>query len=131
MKRNFVFVLLFFAFSSFSCFAQSSNNDQRIVGTWICTDTGNSSDSSYTLVFNTNGAGSYKRIYTDRVKEDARARGISAEEIAAGEAEEQFTYGISITGSLGSTSSRIHVKTLYFSPDGRTMIFDGKIYRKR
>jgi len=53
-KGKLVFVvLLLFCFSSFSCFAHSSSNDQRIVGTWISTD---SNDFTITLIFNANGS---------------------------------------------------------------------------
>jgi hypothetical protein len=106
-KLGFSFVfLLVFGFSSFSCFAQSSNNDQRIVGTWICTyDNGTA-----TLVFNANGSGTYSWTGSDP-------------------GSETFTYGISLSDVIYTTYHR--TITLYFSPDGRTLIFDGEIYRKR
>jgi hypothetical protein len=55
MKKKLVLFFMFllvFGFSSFSCFAQSSSNDQRIVGTWVDV-------SGNTLVFNANGSGSW------------------------------------------------------------------------
>jgi hypothetical protein len=57
MKRKLIFVLgilLFFGFVSVNCYAQSSANDQRIVGTWVGID--NNNDSG-TFVFNANGTG--------------------------------------------------------------------------
>ena len=110
MKRKLVFgvvVFLIFGFVAINCNAQSSGNDQRIVGTWVYTHTDN---TTLTLVFNANGTGT--RAWSD------------------GETV-NFTYGISLTGTLGSTFSNFHNKTLFFSPDGRTMIFDDLTYRKR
>jgi len=104
-------VLLLFGFSSFSCFAQSANNDQRIVGTWV-----RDGDYTITLVFNANGSGN---ITIPHLNVNQRS----------------FTFGISIIGTIGSTDSTIHDLTLYFSPDGRTMYVRSNImtgvYRKR
>ena len=53
MKKKIIlsgFILLFFAFAVINCNAQSSNNEQRLVGTW--TDLHGRGE---TLVFNTNG----------------------------------------------------------------------------
>lgn len=119
MKRKFVLLMffMFFIFSLFICFAQSSSNDQRIVGTWI-----NMNDyGTITLVFNANGSGLIKFIFT---KEAKRTLGVS-------DTEESFTYGISITGLLTSTSDTINGYTPYFSPDGRTMILAEIVYQKR
>jgi hypothetical protein len=102
-------VLFFFGFPSFSCYAQSLNNEQRIVGTWIYSAEGFNS----TLVFNADGSGSITRSWIDNG------------------ALQAFAFGISITGALGSSHSYIQGKVPYFSPDGRNMIFDGYIYRKR
>ena len=57
MKRKLVlgFVFLFvFGFSSFSCYAQSSNREQRLIGTWVHELKGS------TLVFNPNGTYSFQ-----------------------------------------------------------------------
>jgi len=54
MKKNIFlifFVLLFFGFTSLSCFAQTSNNEQRIIGTWVNEANGR------LLVLNSNGTG--------------------------------------------------------------------------
>jgi hypothetical protein len=112
MKRNLVLgfvVLLLFGFSPFSCFAQSSSGDQRIVGTWIYTD---SDGRTSTLVFNANGSGSGTLHWYDPP-------------------EFNFTYGISMTGKLGSTNRRLNGQEVFFSPDGRTMILDGRDFKKR
>ena len=115
-------VLLFFGFSSFSCFAQSSNNDQRIVGTWVYTD---SDGDTFTYVFNANGSGTYKATYTAASK-----AGASAEEIARAEAVKSFTYGFSVVGEMMSDNGPSG--KIYFSPDGRTLfISDPDPYRKR
>ena len=104
---GFVFLLIF-GFSSFSCFAQSSNNDQRIVGTWVYTSGG----FNRTLVFNANGSGTHN---------DTEGK------------EGNFTYGVSVTGSLIARGNYpwSGLQSLYFSPDGGTLFFDGNIYRKR
>jgi hypothetical protein len=85
MKKKLIFaigVLLFFGFVSVNCSAQSSNNDQRIVGTWIFT----SDNVTITLVFNANGSGSIDGA--------------------------NFTYGLSVDGELMSSytglSGKIH-----------------------
>ena len=100
-------VLLLFGFSTFSCFAQSSNNDQRIVGTWIWTsDDGNRNE---TFVFNANRSG----IHTNPE-------------------QKSFSYGISVNGEIMIRGQNISDDSkIYFSPDGRTLIMFGMIWRKR
>ena len=98
-------VMLLFGFSSFSCYAQSASNDQRIVGTWVGPD-------NHQLVFNANGSGSW----------------------SGGGETGTFTFGISLTGQITfieSGQNRGHTIILYFSPDGRTMIWQDSIFRKR
>jgi hypothetical protein len=55
-----VFVLLILFFVSASCFAQSSGNEQRLVGTWIFLYR----DGASPLVFNSNGTVSGYSFYT-------------------------------------------------------------------
>ena len=105
MKRKLIFalwVLLFFDFISINCSAQSSTNDQRIVGTWVYTA---SIGQTYTLVFNANGSGTFRMTYTAAQKERA-----TVEQIAEAEAERHFTYGFSFklesTSLKGSSSIR-------------------------
>ena len=110
MNRKFIFVLgilLFLGFVSVNCSAQSSTNDQRIVGTWISTlDDG----SSATLVFNANGSGTLTNLTGVR----------------------NFTYGISISGEIIFVGEFNKNSKYYFSPDGRTLImFTNEIYRKK
>ena len=104
-------VLLVFGFSSFSCFAQSSSNDQRIVGTWVHTrDNGN----TITLVFNANGSGSF--TYSENSNWNRT-----------------ITYGISLTGGIQYVDQDGNRNDFlpYFSPDGRTLIWGSQAYRKR
>ena len=118
MKDKLVFVfLVVFVFSSVSCFAQSSSNDQRIVGTWIRTaEWGN-----VTVVFNANGSGTFTGIYNGQTE------------------ERTFTYGVSITGNIGfvfegNSMNIFHSlsnDTLFFSPDSRTLVLNGGFFRKR
>ena len=117
MKRNLIFALgflLFFGFVTVNCSAQSSTNDQRIVGTWIYTG----ESYSYTLVFNVNGSGTFT---------------VTGGNIPG---EGTFTYGISLEGKIYFVFSQNNQRTisgdiLYFSPDGRTLIFSGNVYRKK
>ena len=116
MKRKMVFLfLVLFVISTFSCFAQSSSNDQRIVGTWIHTGDNN---ITMTLVFNANGSGSV--VYSDW-----------------SEGNENLTYGISSSGVINIranqnwTREQFSGATLFFSPDGRTLIINNRIFRKR
>jgi len=96
-------VLFLFGIASFSCYAQSSNNDQRIVGTWV-------TENGQTIVFNADGSGSVTNyIYSSA----------------------NFIYGISLSGSLGCTISELNNQQIYFSPDGRTLIIRGNAFRKR
>ena len=107
MKRKLIFslgILLFFSFVSVNCNAQSSANDQRIVGTWV--------NGESSVVFNADGSGSITGgafNYGDR----------------------NFTYGISLTGLLGCTWDFLNNQQIYFSPDGRTLIIRGFRFQKR
>jgi len=117
MKSKIIFnivILLVFGFSSFPCYTQSSN-DQRIVGTWIHTF---SDGNTRTLVFNADGSGSLNQRY-------------------------DFTYGISIAGAINImglngfeefnlfTDSYLRTdRTVYFSPDGRSMTLGYLIYNR-
>ena len=101
MKSKLIFVLgvfLFLGFASVNCGAQSSANDQRIVGTWV--------SGNETLVFNANGSGTVNGT--------------------------NFTYGLSFDGELILiTDDESEVYKVYFSPDGRTLILDETVYRKK
>jgi hypothetical protein len=50
MKKIVFYFLLFFCFSSVICYAQSSNTQDHLLGTWI-----NENDSSSTWIFNSDG----------------------------------------------------------------------------
>ena len=128
MKNKLVLVLVFLGFTSFSCYAQSSSNDQRIVGTWTFTSRFES-DASTTFVFNANGSGTIRST-------------------GGGETfEGTFTYGISLGGRIYflldyNTNGNVFRflreigDAFYFSPDGRTLILEtpetgGMVFRKR
>jgi hypothetical protein len=97
MKRKLTFVfgiLVFFCFVSVNCSAQSSTNDQRIVGTWV------SESGEQTWIFNSNGTGSSSGnsfTYGLRVNENTII-------IIRGNHFEKWMH--------------------YFSPDGRTLILE-------
>ena len=109
MKRKLIFslgILLFLGFVSVNCSAQSSTNDQRIVGTWVGTYNGKTD----TYVFNANGSGT--NTYDGK--------------------NYNFTYGVSIDGVIRIIADDYdETYKIYFSPDGRTLIFDKNIYRKK
>ena len=111
MKRKLIFalgILLFFCFVSSNCSAQSSNNDQRIVGTWTVTYRNN---NTVTFVFNANGTGT----------------------ATGSKGSDSFTYGVNLRGEMKLIYSDGSVLSWepYFSPDGRTMIENLDIYRKK
>jgi len=121
MKRKFIFalgILLFFCFVSVNCNAQSSTNDQRIVGTWVYTLTDGGSTYTFTYVFNANGSGTFTSSHP---------------ELKNG----TFTYGISVTGEINfaeasGNSGLLLGGKIYFSPDGKTMFTGGDyVFRKR
>jgi len=107
---------LFFGFVSVNSFAQSSTNDQRIVGTWIWND----GNDTFTYVFNANGSGTF--TYTGTISN-----------LTSG----TFTYGISLTGEIyisdqGDTRGLVRgSEKIYFSPDGKTMMIRGGVFRKK
>jgi FtsH-binding integral membrane protein len=102
-------LLLVFGFSSMVCYAQSSSNEQRIVGTWVYTSI---NGLTRTYVFNANGSG-------------------TVTEAQGGETgSSNFTYGFSVTGEIMSDNGPMG--RVYFSPDGRTLFLDNSTpYRKR
>ncbi|MDR2096877.1 MAG: hypothetical protein LBP76_15345 [Treponema sp.] len=51
-------MLLVLGFVSFSCFAQSSNDTQKFVGTWNIITANNANGGQY--IFHANGTGTYK-----------------------------------------------------------------------
>jgi len=122
MKRKLIFtfgILLFSCFVSANCFAQSSANDQRIVGTWVGNFTIGDTSVTETLVLNANGSGT-----------------VTAND-GKGTRTGTFTYGISINGEINyiysgnSTYNSMRDGTIYFSPDGKTLILNNNVYRKK
>ena len=125
-------VLSVFGFSSFPSYAQSSSIDQRIFGTWIfirASNWGNDTGDTATLVFNPNGSGTHTVTFQGEATQ-----------------EKNFTYGFSLDGTIYIFDGRIKSRngqafqvffefnsgyTPYFSPDGKTLIIDNKVYRRR
>ena len=116
MKKKLIFalwILLFFGFVLVNCSAQSSTNDQRIVGTWVYTVKTGDTDYTYTYVFNANGSGT--RTTTDPYEVTKNVT---------------FTYGFSVTGEIMSDNGPRG--KIYFSPDGKTLFIDDSTpFRKR
>jgi len=124
MKRKLVFtllILLLFNFVLANCSAQSSNNDQRIVGTWIYNGTtDNGTNYSITYVFNANGSGTFTNTHPNLT------------------GNYTFIYGISITGEIifsevkGTGVRTISSGKIYFSPDAKMLIIgENTAYRKK
>jgi hypothetical protein len=108
MKRVCVFILLAMVMIG-SCAAQSTSNDaQRLVGTWsLISGSGPDNDPSYTaFVFNANGTGTY----TER-----------------GGNVVNFYWGISATGDISTTQGDFK---FFLSPDGRRMVRNRYAYQK-
>jgi len=129
MKRKLIFalgILLFFGFVSVNSFAQSSTNDQRIVGTWVGGVAGPSragsetpqTTTTLTIVFNANGSGTCT--------------------FSSGQ-QGTFTYCVSITGEIiflekSGESGRMRDGKIYFSPDGKILYFETgllTVFRKK
>jgi len=122
IKRKLIFalgILLFFGFIAINCSAQSSTNDQRIVGTWIFNGTDGTINFSFTYVFNANGTGTWTDTHPNANPKNGN-----------------FIYGISLNGVISiveedGRSFWLSDETIYFSPDGKTMILDRTIFRKK
>ena len=93
-----------------SCAAQNVAQDaQRIVGTWV-----GEYDSSATYVFNSNGTGTVSGYSSSR--------------------DGNIFWGVSVSGELQIiylNNNGNDLYTFYLSPDGRKMIYDGRVYQKR
>ena len=117
MKGKLILGVLVLLFSSFSCFAQSSTNDQRIVGTWVNVstihnrNTGTDTTITQTLVFNANGSGTFTNSRDNTTN--------------------NFTYGVSVNGRIMIQGDYNEDGEIYFSPDGRVMYIKYIMYRKR
>jgi hypothetical protein len=99
MKRIVIFVVLAMVLIG-SCFAQSANNTQRIIGTWVDNNTGK------TWVFNTNGT-------VTGFDED----------------DDPFMYKFGFTDTKLAFSDEyyINVFNISISSDGRTLILEMSI----
>jgi len=109
-----ILIYLFFCLFLVNCSVQSLTNDQRIVGTWVHT-------KGRTFVLNTNGRTFMFNANGSGTGTDSDTGSMS------------FTYGISNYGEIYiSPDNELDFGGLmYFSPDGRTLILDGDIYRKK
>ena len=112
LSIGFILVFIFIAINSE---AQSSGNEQRIVGTWVGTSDFGDGIITETLVFNADGSGTYTITFRG---ETARTN---------------FTFGISLTGSIFISGEGVRIVgewvrmpggQMFFSPDGRTMFFE-------
>jgi len=106
MKKTVIFVFLAMVLIG-SCAAQSATNDaQKIVGTWVTED-------GKTLVFNANGTG------TGSNWQDSDRDG-------------NIFWGVSTSGVLAIVFPREYwEKTFCLSPDGRRMIYNGRVFQKK
>ena len=104
MKKAVIFVVFVMVVVG-SLAAQSANDAQRIVGTWV-------SEEGYTFVFNANGTGTcsnYGSSYNGNI-----------------------FWGVSVSGNLyikyPNTSSDSNI---FLSPDGKRMIYRGDVFQKK
>jgi hypothetical protein len=119
MKKIFFILFIFCSISSFTCFAQSSNNDQRIIGTWSTTNY----QGTFTIVFNANGSGTYSYNFNETYLN----MGPPYSNIS-----QTFTFGISVLGELiASGQWSLSSTKIYFSPDGKILIIGTTIYNKK
>ena len=107
MKKTVIFVVLAMVVVGF-CAAQSANDAQRIVGTWV-------SEEGYTFVFNANGTGT--------------GSGFSD---SYSSLNGNFFWGVSISGEIGIKITRgTFVRATYLSPDSRRMIWNDSVFQKK
>jgi membrane-bound inhibitor of C-type lysozyme len=99
MKRIVIFWFLAIVLVC-SCFAQSVNNAQRIIGTWVDNNTGK------TWVFNANGTVSGSDEDGDNF---------------------EYKFGVAETKLAISDSGDLDIFTISLSSDGRTLILDKSI----
>ena len=105
MKKTVVFVVLAMVLIG-SCAAQSANDAQRLVGTWVTED-------GKTLVFNANGTG------TGSGWRDSDRDG-------------NIFWGVSISGILGIRFPNENWEQIFFlSPDSKRMILRGNVFQKK
>ena len=106
MKKAVIFFVLAIVLISF-CAAQSTNDAQRIVGTWV-------SENGITLVFNVSGTG-------------------TSSGFSVSSANGNIFWGLSISGGIciiypnGLCSEKIY----YLSPDGQRMIWNNYVLQKK
>jgi len=107
MKTKVFFIVVIFCMFTACVNAQTTSFEQRIVGTWVGTVRG----ETRTLVFNANGSGS----------------------VASNRGTDTFTFGVNVVGTVRIIYANEvdYNPSIFLSPDGRTMILDNEIYRKR
>jgi len=140
MKKILVFfvigLLIFGSCSAQNVNAQSSNDAQRIVGTWI--------SSEFEFVFNANGTGTLRpgQELIASITEEFNAAAVA--EISA-----NIHWGVSISGQIyisfnfSSSNNRdisdfqreisreFRNEDIFLSPDSRRMILAGEVFQKR
>ena len=109
MKKAVVFVLLAMVVIG-SCAAQSANDAQRVVGTWV------SEDGKNTIVFNANGTGTYNGKNFNY--------GIFA-------SAEIYITDVNLTVDGINWFIFGEIEKLGFSPDGKRMFINVSMYQKK
>jgi hypothetical protein len=113
MKKTIIFVVLAIVLIA-SCTAQSTNDAQKIVGTWVSVF----SEREQTFVFNANGTGT--------VTNKDRDGGVETKNIF---------WGISASGEIflcaNPDGTNGNYSKFSMSPDGRIMSIDRWVYRKK
>ena len=108
--KKFIFIVVLAMLVGGFCFAQSSTNDaQRLVGTWV------EEDGGYTLVLNANGTGTINHPRQTAGRND------------------NISWGVSNSGELCTVPRIIanYFEPFFLSPDGRRMIFGNLVFIKR
>jgi len=105
MKKTIIFVV-FAMVMIYSCAAQSANDAQRLVGTWV------SEDNRSTFVFNANGTGTY-------TGSDSKT-------------ENRF-WGVTFTGEIFISETGNYGSLFKFalSPDGKRLFWGNSMYLKK
>ena len=103
MKRNCILmfiIILFFCFISSGLYAQSSNCERRIIGTWICIN-----EPDYTWVFSADGKLAYN-------KPDGSNSGT-------------YSYSVIDTKLVIMVESNVQIYDIYLSSDGTKLLLIG------
>ena len=117
MRKVLVFLIVGFVFlgcSAQNADAQSANDAQRIVGTWIRNGT-DRNRTVYTYTFNANGTCAY--YYRDAIGNHNTLNG------------KYWVSGSKIIYTFNSDEAGVY--DIYFSTDGRILVFNGRWYERQ